>query len=231
MGMVMGSKFDVDVDNINVDQDVVNVNIFCHDDPVSARRIIKKSYHHGDLRASLLAAATELIAEHGMAGLSLRECARRAGVSHADPYRHFADKQALLLAIARDGFTMLETVGKQAMAGIDDPRARLDAYGVAYVRFAVEHPVVFRLMFTSELEHEGAEPVDGGAFDLLVATAATVVGPDADSRLAAAASWALPHGLAMLILDRRIPGDVVADPDQAAALAATILQLWHGPLR
>jgi AcrR family transcriptional regulator len=195
-----------------------------------ARRKIKKTYHHGDLRASLIAAATELIAEHGVAGLSLRECARRAGVSHAAPYRHFADKNALLLAIARDGFKMLEAVGQEAMAGIEDPRGRLDAYGAAYVRFAIEHPVVFRLMFTSELEHADAEPVDGGAFDLLVATAATVVGPAVDSRLAAAASWALPHGLAMLILDRRIPGDVAASPDEAAALARTILQLWHGPL-
>jgi AcrR family transcriptional regulator len=228
MGMVMSS--DVDGDNINLDRDVATVNIFCHDHPVSARRKIKKTYHHGDLRASLIAAATELIAEHGVAGLSLRECARRAGVSHAAPYRHFADKNALLLAIARDGFMALEAVGKQAMVGIDDPRARLDAYAVAYVRFAIEHPVVFRLMFTSELEHDGAEPVDGGAFDLLVATAATVVGPAVDARLAAAASWALPHGLAMLILDRRIPADQVTGPDEAAALAATIVQLWHGPL-
>jgi AcrR family transcriptional regulator len=197
---------------------------------MAARRKIKKTYHHGDLRSALIASATELISEHGVAGLSLRECARRAGVSHAAPYRHFADKNALLVAIARDGFTALEAVGREAMAGIDDPRDRLDAYAVAYVRFAIEHTVVFRLMFTSEFEHDGTEPVDRGAFDLLVASAATVVGPAVDGRLAAAASWALPHGLAMLILDRRIPAEQVAGPDEAAALARTILQLWRGPL-
>jgi AcrR family transcriptional regulator len=197
---------------------------------MSARRKVKKTYHHGDLRSTLITAATELIAEHGVAGLSLRECARRAGVSHAAPYRHFPDKNALLLAIARDGFAALEAVGQEAMAGIDDPRDRLDAYAVAYVRFAIEHPVVFRLMFTSQFEHDGVEPVDGGAFDLLVMTAATVAGPAVDARLAAAASWALPHGLAMLILDRRIPAEQVPGPDEAAALARTILQLWRGPL-
>ena len=86
-----------------------------------AKSTRKKAYHHGDLRTTILEAAVSLIAERGLHGLSLRECARRAGVSHAAPYRHFQDKNALLLAIAREGFDGLAEAGEQAMLGITDP--------------------------------------------------------------------------------------------------------------
>ncbi|MCB9700923.1 MAG: TetR/AcrR family transcriptional regulator [Myxococcales bacterium] len=208
---------------------------------MAARRSVKRSYHHGQLRSTLIAAAIDLLGEHGVSGLSLRECARRAGVSHAAPYRHFADKRALLAAIARQGFEELAAVGAAAMEGVDDPRDRLDAYGIAYVRFAIEHPVVFRLMFTGEWSDAGEADageadagedaaVDGGAFDLLVATASAAVGPGVDGPLAAAAAWSLPHGLAMLLLDGRIPAGEASGPEGAEALARAIFALWRGPL-
>ena len=192
----------------------------------------QKTYHHGDLRAALITAAIELIAENGVAGLSLRECARRAGVSHAAPYRHFADKNALLLEIARDGFARLAAVGEAAMKAVEDPRDRLDAYGIAYVRFAVENPVVFRLMFTSDFDKgEGQDDdADPGAFALLLRTAGDAVGGKVDARLAAAGAWSLPHGLALLILDGRIPKEEAGTPEQAEALARSIFALWRGPL-
>ncbi|WP_219906749.1 TetR/AcrR family transcriptional regulator [Enhygromyxa salina] len=202
----------------------------------------RKSYHHGDLRASLLDAAVELIAERGLHGLSLRECARRAGVSHAAPYRHFADKDALLLAIARRGFELLTRTGVAAMRGVEDPRDRLDAYGVAYVRFAVDNPVLFRVMFTAEIEEPEPESEPepepesqdhtGRAFELLMEAAAAVVGEDSEQaqELAAVASWSLPHGLAMLILDGRIPAEQASTPDEAEDLARKILAQWRGPL-
>jgi len=191
----------------------------------------KKAYHHGDLRTTILEAAVALIAERGLHGLSLRECARRAGVSHAAPYRHFEDKNALLLAIARDGFNGLAEAGERAMLGIDDPRERLDAYGVAYVRFAVEHPVLHKLMFASELKKPSPEDQASGsrAFELLVEAAAAIVGPE-QAELAAVAFWSLTHGLSMLILDGRIPEDKVSSAEDAEALARALIAQWRGPL-
>ena len=192
----------------------------------------KSSYHHGDLRAVLLRAALEVLAERGVGGLSLRECARRAGVSHAAPYRHFSDKEALLRAIARQGFEWLTSKGRAAMQGIEDPRERLNAYGAAYVRFAFEHPVHHRVMFSAELgpDRDDPENCEGQAFDLLVETAAAVVGLEGDATLAAVAAWSLTHGLAMLILDGRIGPERVADADAAARLARQVIDQWRGPL-
>ncbi len=199
------------------------------------------SYHHGDLRDELLQAAVEVAAERGLHGLSLRECARRAGVSHAAPYRHFADKDALLLALGEQGDAWLAEAGRAAMAGIDDAQERLDAYGVAYVRFAVEHPVHFRIMFTSELngptdgetddgETDDGETDDGkeGAFDLLVRSAAEATGTTGEQALVAGfASWCVPHGLAMLLLDGRVPSERAATPEQIDELSRTVLTLWR----
>lgn len=187
-------------------------------------------YHHGDLRAALLVAAVELIAERGVGKLSLRECARRAGVSHAAPYRHFANKDAVLNAIAQEGFEWLYDAGLRAMEGIEDARDRLDAYGVAYVRFAIEHPVHVRAMFTLQFEHPGGEDKGGPAFELLQKTAAEAAGSDADPQHAAVAAWALPHGLSMLILDGRIPQEHVADAEAVDALARAVYAMWRGPL-
>lgn len=191
----------------------------------------KRTYHHGDLRAALLAAAVELIHERGLNGLSLRECARRAGVSHAAPYRHFEDKNALLLAIAHEGYEGLADAGEAAMAGVTDPRARLDAYGVAYVRYAVGHPVHHRVMFTSEMPKLPAKDQANRtrAFTLLVETAAAVVGPE-QAEVAAVATWSLTHGLSMLILDNRIPADKISSPAQIEELARAVIAQWRGPL-
>lgn len=195
----------------------------------------KTAYHHGDLRSVLLEAAVELIGERGLDRLSLRECARRAGVSHAAPYRHFEDKAALLRAIAAEGFDRLAAAGAEAMAGHDAPRERLDAYGQAYVRFAFAHPEHFRLMFASPLaSFEGKEADDpdaAGAFSLLVDVASEVAGTDVDPQLAAFSAWSLSHGMAMLILDDRVPEAYVANAEAVDALAAQVFALWRGALR
>ena len=187
-------------------------------------------YHHGDLREALLRAAVDLIADNGLAKLSLRECARRAGVSHAAPYRHFEDKDALLLAIAEEGFGRLHAAGVAAMEGLHDPRERLDAYAVAYVRFALRHPVHLRVMFTAHFDDKGQKDGGGPAFDLLRDTAAAVVGDEVDPRLAAVAAWSLPHGLSMLILDQRMPPEEVDTEEKVEALARQVFALWRGAL-
>jgi len=188
------------------------------------------SYHHGDLRSALLEAAVGLISERGIEGLSLRECARIAGVSHAAPYRHFEDKDALLAAIAGQGFQWLTEAATAAMADRASAKDRLDAYGVAYVRFAVENPVHFRVMFTGERKPGGDGPYPQAAFDLLMASAAEIAG-EKEALATATAAWSLPHGLAMLILDRRLPPEHVATPAAAEALARQAFMCWRTVLR
>ena len=154
----------------------------------------KTSYHHGDLAAELLAASGKLLEEKGTIGVSLREVARRAGVSHNAPYRHFPDRDALLAALAADGFRQL--AAEQAAA----PTAGM---GEAYVAFALRHPQRFRLMFGGALafdERPALKAAAASAYDPLVeAFRARDDVPDPDS--AAAAAWSLVHGLAQLLLD------------------------------
>src|SRR5687767_6619369 len=134
------------------------------------------TYHHGDLRAALLRASGQVLEKEGISGLSLRDVARRAGVSHNAPYRHFPDRDALLAALAADGMTkLLKELGERTGRELAE----------AYVRFALARPQVFRLMFAGrrwpELEARFQE-------------AFAEVGTSG-----AAAAWALVHGLACLI--------------------------------
>jgi AcrR family transcriptional regulator len=188
------------------------------------------AYHHGDLRTALLAAASEVLREHGVDGISLRECARRVGVSHAAPYRHFATKEALVAALAVEGFGWLRDWGAKAMVGKDDPLERLHAYGVAYVRFALKHPDRFRLMFAHATDlscDPGAEAAAGGAYGLLRECVLAVVGETKDLDYATLAFWSVPHGLAMLILDGRIPKAQVATAQAVEGLTRGCLAYFH----
>ena len=194
------------------------------------RKKSKDSYHHGDLETALVDAAVEVLAERGLSGLSLRECARRVGVSHAAPYRHFADKDALIRAVAEQGFARLEAAGREAMEGIDDPRDRIDAYGVAYVQFAIDHSEHHRVMFAGEGidEEHRDEMVHGtGAFGLLVECAAELVDDDTEPELAAVAFWSLVHGLSMLILDGRIPAELLETAEQVEFLTRNCYATWR----
>ena len=118
----------------------------------------ERSYHHGDLRRALVSSALEILSEHGVAGLSLRAVARRAKVSAMAPYRHFADKEALLAAVAEHGFRQLTIRFSAAATAAPDPRAALDALGVAYVVFACDEPSLFKLMFGPAIEEKPAHP-------------------------------------------------------------------------
>jgi AcrR family transcriptional regulator len=150
------------------------------------------TYHHGDLRAAVLGAAGNLIEKEGLAGLSVREAARRAGVSHNAPYRHFPDRDALLAALAAEGFTELKK-------SLENRSGR--ELGESYVRFALARPQRFRLMFGGLLALERYPELRAAAQATHERLTAAFAGLGADAKFAAAAAWSLVHGLAHLILD------------------------------
>jgi AcrR family transcriptional regulator len=163
------------------------------------------SYHHGDLRDALVRAGRTILEKHGLAGLSLRRVARAAGVSPAAPYHHFVDKQALLDAVATQGFDALTFAMETRMAKATNPDARLDASGVGYVVFAVENPALFRVMFGAREQElsKNASLIKAGerAYQVLQAAAAEVSPDGKASPLVCLRLWALVHGIAKLILE------------------------------
>jgi AcrR family transcriptional regulator len=170
----------------------------------------RRAYHHGNLRPALIAEALRVLAEGNSAALSLRELARRLGVSHAAPYRHFGDKDALLAAIAEEGFQLLaDALDQAATLEPDDPLGQLTATGLAYVRFALDHPHHFGVMFSS-LPSTSPSLLSAGrrAFEVLVRTIQT--GQQAglvamrDPRELATVAWAEVHGLVTLLLNRQL---------------------------
>ena len=136
---------------------------------------------------------------------SLREAARRAGVSATAVYRHFPDKQALLAAVARAGLARLGAAQHAAYAEAGGGAAGFNATGIAYVRFALANPTLFRLIFSQPIG-EGLEG-EGDAMTFLLANAAALAPAGVDARVFALQAWSLAHGLAMLMLDGAVPVD------------------------
>ncbi|MFT4087601.1 MAG: TetR/AcrR family transcriptional regulator [Gordonia sp. (in: high G+C Gram-positive bacteria)] len=171
------------------------------------------SYHHGDLPGALVRSAIELLEEDGGNDLSLRAVARRAGVSTAAPYRHFADRNALVSAVAGVGYVQLitELSAIHAEPTTDDELADI---AVGYVRFALDHPGLFRVMFAEGCDTENAERTAAvhaitEYLNATVTRARTVDDPEA----LATAVWALVHGLAFLHLDGKFDA---SSPDEVA---------------
>ncbi|MEM7029192.1 MAG: TetR/AcrR family transcriptional regulator [Chloroflexota bacterium] len=166
-----------------------------------------ENYHHGSLRQELIEAGLAILEEENTRALTLRSVAKRAQVSHAAPYRHFADKTALLSAIAEQGFQELGNDMQAAFTAYpDDPRQCLIEIGKQYVAFGVNHPAQLSLMF-SDLLTQGKDEALGKAasytFELLTdavrqAQQANVI-KSGDTQPIATSIWAMVHGLAMLI--------------------------------
>jgi AcrR family transcriptional regulator len=162
----------------------------------------KTNYHHGDLRAALLSASGGILEKEGVEALALRGVARKAGVSHSAPYRHFPDREALLAALAAEGFAMLGQAQREAAAA-----GGLRAMGEAYVRFALDHPHRFRLMFSGLVpigRHPALREVATKTFERLSGALASRVPGARGARDASIAAWAMVHGLAQLLLEDRI---------------------------
>jgi AcrR family transcriptional regulator len=171
-------------------------NVSCVNiDFMTTESLDHSAYHHGDLRAALLRAAGAEIERSGYENLSLRELAESLGVSRAAPYRHFADRRALLAALASEGFDDLTAIHRKAIAAHKTPHARLTTAGRGYLAFAAERPQLFRLMFVSDLLSAGAVP------------------PDAALIKSAGESYQVFEGMVAATLDH---------PDDGAVKAATI---------
>jgi len=195
------------------------------------------SYHHGDLRRALVDAAIPLLRSGGAEALTLRAVAREAGVSQTAPYRHFADRAALVAAVAEDGFrrlrarliTAVRAPAKATGKAQQTARGGLQALALAYVRFALDHPEEYRVMFGSEVAASPAE--EGSArqevFALLrggiAALQQQALVREGDASTMALSAWSLVHGLAMLALDGQLSGAQMPSADELTLEATELL--------
>jgi len=199
-----------------------------------------RGYHHGDLREALVTAGRKLLEEKGLRGFTLRECARRASVSHAAPGHHFASLDDLMAELAARGFRELAAaMTTEAERAGDDPTARLVSLGVGYMAFAAANPVLFQLMFSREANRiEAEQPGEGAsAIRRLQATAVEAVLVQASGEIKQRMTdfaWATMHGFITLVLEGEIGG---RDSSRAlktrglavlAAMAETIVRSGSG---
>lgn len=174
----------------------------------------RRTYHHGDLRRALLDEALAIVQHDGVDGLTLREIGARVGVSRTALYRHFADKPALLAAVATEGFRTLREALASAWEGGGRGPAGKQAMGAAYVQFAVGNPSHYRVMFSRFLDECPPDPELAteaeGAFQVLVDAVAALQRDgllrDDDTLLMARYVWSVVHGVAMLAIDGQLPG-------------------------
>ena len=176
-----------------------------------------KRYHHGDLPRALLSAALAIVESRGSEALTLRAAARLAGVSQTAPYRHFANKEAILAAVAEEGFRSLMAAMAHAAALADSPLQRLRAVGLAYVTFATHHSSHFRVMFGREMADRSASTslrqISTDTFNVVVGVIsdcqrAGLVRSEEPAADLALTAWSTVHGLSTLlvngVLDRSI---------------------------
>lgn len=160
----------------------------------------KRPYHHGDLRNALLDAARAILEEESLGALSLRAVARRAGVSHAAPYRHFPNHEALLVELALEGFAELRGDIAEAVHAPGAKADRISNAGAAYMRFVARRAALARLMFGPQLPNREAFPQLAEAADGI----GDEIGKALDDSALGLAVWAAVHGLAMLVLENVI---------------------------
>jgi len=194
-------------------------------------------YHHGDLHRALLDAALVVLSEEGASALTLREVARRAGVTHAAPYRHFADKQALLAAVAEEGFRMLTAeMGKGAASHRDDPARALQEIGTAYVRFATSKRAHFQVMFGNHVDwsckhlqlEESADTAFGVLISQVQACQAAGLIRSGDPLVPALCAWSMVHGLSELIANGQFNALELAVPPVEQLMGIMNVMLIEG---
>lgn len=182
-----------------------------------------------DLRRTVLDASLALIAEEGLAALSLREVARRAGVSHQAPYHHFKDRAAILAALAEEGYEKLQAAMRKAAAKGTSPLEKLEGTGRAYIQFALASPALFKIMHQSELvqieEHGQTLTIAQETFDMLVGfieEAAKQANKALNHTDLAITAWCLVHGAAMLLLENRLQRKFPGRAKESAAIETVL---------
>jgi len=197
-------------------------------------RTRSEPYHHGDLSRALVKAAEELLTERGVEGFTLRECARRAGVSHAAPAHHFGDIGGLLTEVAASGFEQLTATVLKAKSRESDPVKWMVLGNLTYVQFAIDHPALFRLMFHSALVDRSSERLRSAGAAAFATLKAGLSGMRGDSDADVMASeawrdpelleqWALIHGLATLAVEGQLRG--AGSKKQLTAALRKVLEL------
>ena len=200
----------------------------------------KASYHHGDLKNALIEAGVDILSREGVAALSLRRVAQHAGVSHAAPYAHFADKQALIAAISTAGYARLYDVLRRVAERYEgDPSAQLIEGAWAYVKFALEDTDHFKVTLSSVVEREQDYPafveMSQQAFALVLRTvescqAEGILRPGPPDLLAVSL-WSLMHGLVSLLLEKQIPSSLRSRLSIRQLLVASLNQITCIELR
>jgi len=200
------------------------------------------AYHHGNLKPALLAAAVEILDEQGVAGLTLRAVARRTGVSRQAPYNHFRDADHLIAAVAEEAFEELLGLLTDRWCEGGDERALQDM-GVCYVRFAVDNPGRFRVMFGPQLRRRDEFPELARAadrvFTALSRPPAALLGDEVEQTASRPADrippedarvplWSVVHGLSYLLVDGQLTGGPPGAEAAEAFARATTKALWFG---
>ncbi|MBI5934845.1 MAG: TetR/AcrR family transcriptional regulator [Chloroflexi bacterium] len=201
----------------------------------------RKTYHHGDLKNALIQAGIEILAEEGVSGLSLRKAARKAGVSHAAPYAHFADKQNLIAAIASDGhkkiFEQFEAIRARHA---DDPLRQFLIGAWAYMQFGLESPDHYKITFSGAIQDEHSHPEfleysqrNMQALRNIIErcrSAGVLSGEDVNSELQAVSIWGLLHGLVLLMIQGQLPSRLMQTTPAKDMLIAALQQFVRVPI-
>jgi len=196
-------------------------------------------YHHGDLKNALIQAGVEILANEGVAGLSLRKVAKQAGVSHSAPYAHFSDKQALIAAISTEGHIQIhDTISTIVKKSPDDPTRQLVESACAYLRFGLDEPDLFRITFSGVLEQERDYPdlvaMANKNFDIIRQICARcqiagVFGPGGDDLLALSV-WGSVHGLISLLQQGQVSSNLLNQNTPRQLLLFILNQMTLTPI-
>jgi len=172
----------------------------------------KKTYRHGNLREAILNASLRMIEKTGLCSLSIREIAKKAGVTHQAPYRHFKDRETLIVTLAEEGFEKLATSIANAVNSTNDPLEKLKLLSGSYMQWAQAHPAHFRMMFSKDVaKSESSKKLQEAQEKLLILTLQIVetaqkedLIPPGDARFYARQIWAANHGVTSLFIDEQL---------------------------